>query len=435
MKKNLLVIVVAIILGIVIGIIIRQERVKPLNQEPDTGIKSVNPKDIADAEAGGLEKTDAGEYYEQSAETASEIADSTVSQEVKIQTTLDADAIKALYKQTIADYDEMMHEGELAYESRSGYEEPDRYTYYAIADIDNNGVDELILRYDFLEQKQLTSTNDGYAETTYVYTVIDDNVVEVLPAGSRLPGYTPTIIHEGYIRIYKGTNLINCGFSREPRDDQFYRYQDGILGEAPEVTMTHGSGTWIINGEAKSQDECERLYNQLRNGGEGYELQLYERPESLEENKIIPADETIVVAGGYEAPKSDFIFWFSSERTIDMSELDKMTPTGTKDVDIASMSEADKQIRLNVSQVAIDEIYARHGMTVADSDNPSPADLYAREYLYSLDWYRKANAYYLSGNKTELSDIEKDNISLLYHWQHQYWDAEGYVSPYAEFRN
>ena len=49
MKKNLLVIVVAIILGIVIGIIIRQERVKPLNQEPDTGIKSVNPKDIADA--------------------------------------------------------------------------------------------------------------------------------------------------------------------------------------------------------------------------------------------------------------------------------------------------------------------------------------------------------------------------------------------------
>jgi hypothetical protein len=85
--------------------------------------------------------------------------------------------------------------------------------------------------------------------------------------------------------------------------------------------------------------------------------------------------------------------------------------------------------------VAIDEIYARHGMTVADSDNSSPADLYAREYLYSLDWYRKANAYYLSGNKTELSDIEKDNISLLYHWQHQYWDAEGYVSPYAEFRN
>ena len=151
----------------------------------------------------------------------------------------------------------------------------------------------------------------------------------------------------------------------------------------------------------------------------------------IEESVTAVPEETITVAGGYEAPKSDFIFWFSSERAIEISELYRMTPTGTKDVDIASMSEEDKQIRLNYSQVAIDEIYARHGMTVADSDNPSPADLYAREYLNSLEWYRKANSYYLSGNKTELTSIEKDNITLLYHWQHQYWDEENYKSPYV----
>ena len=103
-----------------------------------------------------------------------------------------------------------------------------------------------------------------------------------------------------------------------------------------------------------------------------------------------------------------------------------MTPSGRADTNIDEMSFDDKQIRLNISQIAIDEIYARHGLTVADSDDPSIADLYARDYLFSLDWYRRANNLYLSGGVSEydaqLTEVEKDNIEALYWWQRMYWN-------------
>lgn len=141
--------------------------------------------------------------------------------------------------------------------------------------------------------------------------------------------------------------------------------------------------------------------------------------------------ETMTVAGGYEAPLTDFVFPFSSERKIEMSELNRMTPSGEKDVDIASMSFEEKQLRLNISQIAIDEIVARHGKTVADNPDPSIADLFAREWFFSLEWYRKANSYYLEGHDYKLNAVEEYNIDLLYHWQHQYWEDDGYVPKYT----
>ena len=135
----------------------------------------------------------------------------------------------------------------------------------------------------------------------------------------------------------------------------------------------------------------------------------------------------MTVAGGYEAPLTDFIFPHSSERKLTKEELNIMTPTGEKDTNISSLSFDEKQLRLNISQVAIDEIVARHGKTVAANDDPSIADLYAREWFFSLDWYRKANNYYLAGHDYELNSVEKYNINLLYEWQHQYWDEPGYV--------
>jgi hypothetical protein len=136
--------------------------------------------------------------------------------------------------------------------------------------------------------------------------------------------------------------------------------------------------------------------------------------------------ETITIVGGIEAPASDFVFPFTSSRLLTSSELNSMTPSGEADTNISQMTFDEKQQRLNVSQVAIDEIYARHGLTVADKDDPSIADLYARDYLFSLDWYRTANNLYLSGSlpasETELTAVEKQNVELLYNWQHMYWE-------------
>ena len=237
----------------------------PLNGNNDLGIIKVSNYEV-------VMKVPIDSQTESATQTKSEM-----------QTSLDAATIKKKYEQTIADYDKLMNDEKLAIEAQHNTKEPDRYTYYAIADIDNNGVDELILRYDSKEQSHLTSNDNGYAETTFVYTVIDDKVTEVLPAGTRQSGYVPSFVHEGYIRIYKGTSLINLGFSREPQEDSFYRYRDGKLSETPIASLIRGDGIWRVNNEDKTEEECESLYNTLRNGGEGYELQLYEGEISLKE--------------------------------------------------------------------------------------------------------------------------------------------------------
>ena len=68
MKKNMLVLVVAVVLGVVIGIILRKDRTDSLTMESKSGIVSVNPQNIEEAESYGLERIDADEYYEQNAE-------------------------------------------------------------------------------------------------------------------------------------------------------------------------------------------------------------------------------------------------------------------------------------------------------------------------------------------------------------------------------
>lgn len=105
---------------------------------------------------------------------------------------------------------------------------------------------------------------------------------------------------------------------------------------------------------------------------------------------------------------------------------EKLTPNGVADTDIDNMSFTEKQLRLNSSQVAIDEIYARHGLDFAVGSDISIADYYAKERLGSLDWYKKANEYYHSGNEYSASEmfsnIEEHNIEKLAAWQHMYWN-------------
>lgn len=191
----------------------------------------------------------------------------------------DQEAINALYEQTIADYDKMMHEGQLSYreKNRDTYEEADRYTYYTVVDIDGNGVDELILRFDHQDANHWTNQDSGYGESTYVYTIKDGVVVNVLLPESSVQGFAPDFVHLGFTKIYKGTNLINRGMYHLPQDDIFYSYQDGVLSKDPVLEITRGDDTWLINHEKKTPEECIEAYNTAANNDEGYELQLYER--------------------------------------------------------------------------------------------------------------------------------------------------------------
>lgn len=201
-------------------------------------------------------------------------------------------AIPKVYKEAVSDFDKLMREGQKSYreKNKDTYEEEDRDTYYTIVDIDGNGVDELILRFDHRDGKHLTNKDSGYGESTYIYTVKDGKAVNVLVPESSSQGFTPDFVHLGFTKIYKGTNLINRGYEHLPMDDAFYSYQDGVLSETPVAELTRGGGTWLINGETKTEEECEEAYNRLSNGDEGYELQLYEGETNTSEQDSGTAD-------------------------------------------------------------------------------------------------------------------------------------------------
>lgn len=203
--------------------------------------------------------------------------------EIDDQASIDKDAINALYEQTIADYDKMMHEGQLSYreKNRDTYEDADRYTYYTIVDIDGNGVEELILRFDRQDASHLTNQNSGYGESTYIYTIHDGIVKEVMlpeyEPESPIRGFVPDNWHIGFTHIFKGSNLISRGTHSMLQYDNFYSYKDGALSESPVLEITRGDDTWLINNEKKTPEECIEAYNTAANNDEGYELQLYER--------------------------------------------------------------------------------------------------------------------------------------------------------------
>lgn len=197
-----------------------------------------------------------------------------------------------LYKQTIADYDKMMQDGQSP--SHEKFEKSDggkgRCTYYTIVDIDGNGVDELILRFDVQNDSHMTNQNTGYGESTFIYTIRDGKVIEVLTpkSGFGLPirGFVSDLWHIGFTHIFKGSNLISRGMHIKTQKDAFYRYQDGILSETPLLEISRGGDEWCINNEYHSPEECFEAYNNASNNDKGYELQLYQRKMVKQEQGI-----------------------------------------------------------------------------------------------------------------------------------------------------
>lgn len=169
-----------------------------------------------------------------------------------------------LYDLTIKEYDRKMRQ----YGVRYG--ESGRATYYAYADIDKNGIDELILRYDSLQQSSHnTNVDTGYGESTYIYTIKNGKVKTVLSSGEFDPRR-----HSNFVQIYQGSNLINRGFSHMPVDHVFYRYKDGILSSKATLQLV-GGGMWRVNNRRVSVQEWKKKYNKATNGGVGYPMSRY----------------------------------------------------------------------------------------------------------------------------------------------------------------
>ena len=122
-----------------------------------------------------------------------------------------------------------------------------------------------------------------------------------------------------------------------------------------------------------------------------------------------PAVEYVAVKYGLQAPVTDFMFPYSSERLLTQAELD-------------SMVDASVEVMHSRSQLAINEILARYGYSFDPNKSDTAKDIYNR--VAGKDWYQQAQQQcgYSDANSliADMNSVEKDNINLINEWQQQH---------------
>lgn len=174
-----------------------------------------------------------------------------------------------LYIKTIESY---------ARKARSSYKryignEPAGYkVMYTFADIDQNGIDELILRYGEPKVIKDTAKSSGYGESTSIYTIKNKKVKKVIENTDINP-----YLHNNYVRVYKNRKRISIGFSHGYNDDTFYTYKNGKLLKKGKITLVYdfNFGYGFRNGKKISRKTYLKEYKKLTNKNRGYQLEVF----------------------------------------------------------------------------------------------------------------------------------------------------------------
>ena len=93
--------------------------------------------------------------------------------------------------------------------------------------------------------------------------------------------YGQTGGRSSFVRTYRGSNLINRGWSHEPLDHIFYNYHDGILDSQPAISMTGSDSMkiWWMQYEGfegqTDQGSWMAMYNSLTGNDTGYSMTIY----------------------------------------------------------------------------------------------------------------------------------------------------------------
>lgn len=127
-----------------------------------------------------------------------------------------------LYKSTMKKYAQKARTSFKRYSY--GQSGSSRKVMYVFADIDKNGTDELIMRYDNPQYYRSTATGSGYGESTSIYTIKNGKVVTVLDNSNVNPAF-----HDNYVHIFKNRSRIDRGFSHGYNDHTFCKYSNGKL--------------------------------------------------------------------------------------------------------------------------------------------------------------------------------------------------------------
>lgn len=149
-----------------------------------------------------------------------------------------------------------------------------RKVMYTFADIDKNGIDELIMRYADPEYNRDTAKGSGYGESTSIYTIKNGKVYTVLDNSNIAPG-----LHSNFVRIYKNRSRINMGFSHGYFDDLFCKYSNGKIekkkGTIHLVFIHTGTRITKCNDKNISYSTYISKYKSLTNNEKGYIMKIY----------------------------------------------------------------------------------------------------------------------------------------------------------------
>ena len=175
-------------------------------------------------------------------------------------------AVREKYAPYIAQFDEKnqtsIQEKQMTVEGK---------TFVAYADIDQNGIEECIVK--FSSDNNLTTASDSIR--TEIYTIENDSVKTVLEQDAIGNGYYPTIY------VYQRWNMIHSftsGHSLISHD--FYPYQDGYLnGEAQYCCQFVMGGDYYVDGTYEtgtvtSEAEFNSYLDHLIGGREGYPMEV-----------------------------------------------------------------------------------------------------------------------------------------------------------------
>lgn len=115
----------------------------------------------------------------------------------------------------------------------------------------------------------------------------------------------------------------------------------------------------------------------------------------------------ITVAGGIQAPVSDFIFPHSSTELL-------------TDTDLAKLQADTVEERHYRSQLAINEILARYGYVFSEAQGGAAKEAY--DQFEGKNWYEQAKPYCPSASANEMlytyiSDTELENVEIICEWQ------------------
>lgn len=146
---------------------------------------------------------------------------------------------------------------------------------YVFADIDKNGIDELIMRYDNPKSAGNTAKSSGYGESTSIYTINKSGKVATVLNNTV---FHP-LIHTDFVRIFTGRNRIDMGFSHGYDDHLFCKYSNGKLNTKSErIRMTNSTYSGKMHPEYNSKPVSyswyKAKYKELTNSEKGYKMKL-----------------------------------------------------------------------------------------------------------------------------------------------------------------